>query len=203
MKTLFEKTFSLNDIEFHYLVLNDKPDFNFFEVKQVHGDEIVLPQKETVEADGIFSLYENFPTEPFAIKTADCLPVVMIGKKGAALVHAGWRGVHQGILISPKLEALEIHSLFIGPAIQEESYEVGPEFKEHFKDFPGSLKEKEGRLTLNLPLAAEIQMREHYPQALIESSQTDTFTTPGHNSFRKDKTTRRNYNLLYMKFSKS
>ncbi|MCR9203795.1 MAG: polyphenol oxidase family protein [Halobacteriovoraceae bacterium] len=203
MKKLLDKKFSFGEFEIDYIVLNDKPDFDFFEVKQVHGNEVVAPQKELVEADGIFSLYENFPSQPLAIKTADCLPVVMIGKKGVAIVHAGWRGVHQEILISPQLQDLEIHSLFIGPAIQADSYEVGPEFKEHFKDFPGCLEEKKGRLTLNLPQAAEIQMRKHFPQALIQASPIDTFTTPGHNSYRKDKTARRNYNLLYVKFSKS
>lgn len=202
MKVLFEKKFhhSLGEITFQ--VFEDRPDFPFSEVKQVHGPEIVTASSEIVEADGILNLFESYKDLPMAIKTADCLPVAMIGKKGMAMIHAGWRGVHQEILISPKLQSLEIESIFIGPSICAASYEVGPEFLDHFPQYPDCFKKKGEKYLFDLPKTALLQMEKHYPNAQIELSEVDTFTTPGHNSYRKDKTTRRNYNVLNIKFSK-
>lgn len=202
MNLLLEKSFPIDQGIITFKVFDDKPDFDFVEVTQVHGATIVSPQDAGSKADGLLISYRDYSGAPLAIKTADCLPVAMIGKHGMALLHAGWKGVHQKILVSKELTKLEIQNIFIGPSIQKESYEVGPEFKEHFKDYPSSLEERGGRLTFNLPLAAEIQMREAFPKAKIEACGIDTFTTPCHNSYRKDKTPRRNYNLLYVKFSK-
>jgi len=69
------------------------------------------------------------------IMTADCLPVFICDKKGmeVALVHAGWRGLADGIVESalelftaPKNELL-VHC---GPAISQQHFEIGYEVKE-------------------------------------------------------------------------
>ena len=69
------------------------------------------------------------------IMTADCLPVFICDQKGTeiALVHAGWRGLADGIVESalelfatPKDELL-VHC---GPAISQQNFEIGPEVKE-------------------------------------------------------------------------
>ena len=73
--------------------------------RQVHGVTILEAHPERsapglaarAAADGIFSQKVG---ERIAVKTADCVPV-LIGDRGRRLVmavHAGWRGLTQGIL---------------------------------------------------------------------------------------------------------
>ncbi len=182
---------------FDFSVYNDRPDFHFYEVKQVHGKDIAttpLPKKELVEADGLLSLGE----EPchLAIKTADCLPVAFLGLKGCANIHAGWRGLHAGILLDPSLKKLEPQKIIIGPAIQRESYEVGEEFREYFSAYPQCLVKNDQKLTFDLPGVCEIQLKRHYHGSEIINCNLDTFSNPELNSYRRNQTTRRNYNVL-------
>ena len=78
------------------------------------------------------------------VKFADCSPVVLYDpKKGVlALVHSGWRGT------AGKIAALALDRMvkdfssspedvyaYIGPSIDQESYEVGPEVYQAFEGF--------------------------------------------------------------------
>lgn len=178
-----------------FQVFNDRPDFPFLEVNQVHGQTIYDSKNyhESLEGDGLLSTKKE---DTLAIKTADCLPVALIGNKGAALLHAGWRGFQKGILIEEKLRNLEIHSAIIGPAIQGSSYEVSEEFLDFFPEYPSCFTKNDQKLTFDLPQACEIQLKKHYHEIHIYNCQLDTYSTLGHNSFRRDKTSRRNYNVL-------
>ncbi len=131
-----------------------------------------------------------------AIKTADCLPVALIGEGGAAIVHAGWRGFHANILLNKHFSRLNISHAIIGPAICGSSYEVGEEFLEIFQDYPSCLGKNDQKFTFDLPQACEIQLKKHYHGINIINSHIDTFSNLGHNSFRRDKTEKRNYNIL-------
>ncbi|MCE2745044.1 MAG: peptidoglycan editing factor PgeF [Burkholderiales bacterium] len=82
-----------------------------------------------------------------AIMTADCLPVVFVafseeGKAlGVAAAHAGWRGLHAGVLQASanalskacKVPLNQIKA-WMGPAIGPESFEVGAEVFQAFVD---------------------------------------------------------------------
>lgn len=80
------------------------------------------------------------PGIALGILSADCAPVLMAdgdaGVIGAA--HAGWRGALDGVtdaLIAAMIElGAKAHNISaaVGPCIQQESYEVGPEFRERF-----------------------------------------------------------------------
>lgn len=187
-------------------VYNDKPSFPFYEVQQVHGAIVLETSNLTIdgslkEADGIFCEDLKSLKYPLAIKTADCLPITILGENGAAHLHAGWRGVHQKIFDHSLIKALKPDECFIGPAIQVDSYEVGEEFLNHFEGLKDCFIKtgNEGKWLFNLPKAAEYFLKQSYPQMNIVCSTVDTFTTPGHNSYRKDKTTRRNHSLYFPK----
>ncbi|WP_114240459.1 peptidoglycan editing factor PgeF [Dyella sp. C9] len=75
--------------------------------------------------------------EPLAILTADCLPVLLCTRDGAAIAaaHAGWRGLQAGVLEAalaslpvPPAQAMA----WLGPCIGAPSYEVGEEVREAF-----------------------------------------------------------------------
>jgi copper oxidase (laccase) domain-containing protein len=100
-------------------------------------------------ADGIYYVTEKLCEERIlAIRTADCLPLMLAANIGGvmycAVVHAGWRGFVQGIHFhAVEILALEASrrglnresflsalSVFVGPAIFGASYECGPEVKQ-------------------------------------------------------------------------
>ncbi len=70
-----------------------------------------------------------------AVLTADCLPLLACSKDGTkiAAIHAGWRGLLNGI-IDNTIAALQTHqlSIWLGPAIGPDQFEVGGEVRDMF-----------------------------------------------------------------------
>lgn len=104
---------------------------------QVHGLAIANADqhyKGTVEADASVAHQSG---SVCAIMTADCLPVLFCNQQGTAVAaaHAGWRGLHVGILEqtvkSLNCPANEVMAWF-GVAIGAEYFEVGDEVREAF-----------------------------------------------------------------------
>lgn len=70
-----------------------------------------------------------------AVLTADCLPVVIADTQGTivGVVHAGWRGLANGILEKTLLRLQQQvvketqWQVWIGPAISQSYFEIGPE----------------------------------------------------------------------------
>jgi copper oxidase (laccase) domain-containing protein len=196
-KLLLKKKFTHGGVR----VFNDRPPFEFIEVQQIHcaivEEASSCQAKELKEADGLYFLFSKPPEVPLAIKTADCLPITLIGKNGVAHIHAGWRGLNLGIQDHEMVKAIEPFYAFIGPSIHQESYEVSDDFRDNFPGLEECFNRNNERLTFNLPLAAKLSLQQIFPKIEVELSSLDTFTTPSHNSFRKTKTKQRNYNVLY------
>ena len=108
--------------------------------KQVHGIKIIKVgaanaetfAEKTPEADGLWTIEAGIA---IAVKTADCLPVILYGKSGGFILvlHAGWRGltsgiVQQGVEIAMGAgHSLENISAIFGPCISPAKFEIGPE----------------------------------------------------------------------------
>lgn len=78
------------------------------------------------------------------IKFADCTPIILFDPetKVHASVHSGWRGTVQQIsvrAINKMIEEFDVKNedivAFVGPSIDMENYEVGPEVYEAFENF--------------------------------------------------------------------
>lgn len=116
----------------------DAETFSGYYPKQVHGTEIleaseikVLPTGERSKADGI---YTQKASQRIGVQTADCVPLLLASESGRTVMalHAGWRGLTAGIVMSgvQKMKTLNPkESVFavIGPSIAPCHYEVGPE----------------------------------------------------------------------------
>jgi YfiH family protein len=83
------------------------------------------------QADAAFTTQTNIV---LAVLTADCLPILVCADDGSeiAAIHAGWRGLGQGVIQScvQRLRTPRGRLLaWLGPAIGQESYEVGEEVR--------------------------------------------------------------------------
>ena len=184
---------------------NYRPDFNFFEVNQIHGPKIISiqqcsSQNKLVDADGIFATVKDIPIGPMAIKTADCLPIFILGEKGVALIHAGWRGLNQKILNNTHIEEIIPISAYLGPAICVDCYEVSGEFKEYFSE-PSSFKMVGQKLHFSVKVEATRQLTRAFPNIAVSDSSDCTKCLAELHSFRENKTTERNYTIFIPKNS--
>ncbi len=111
---------------------------------QVHGKDIVDLRTQaaldtftnsepgSISADGLIARVSSKPSVAIGIQTADCAPVMLRLGETFALVHAGWRGLAQGIL-TRALELLAQENIggniecIVGPCAHSCCYEVGDE----------------------------------------------------------------------------
>ena len=192
---LFEKAFS----EGIFRVYDGDPQqLNLCVSKQTHSNivlNVLTPDLALQEGDGICGQWNELIGPIIAVKTADCLPVLLIGERGAAMVHAGWRGLATGILANRNLQELKPRSAFIGPCIHSCCFEVTAEFKQHFPQSP-FVTQADGSLRFDLVAEAQRQLLATYPAIKIEDSGACTYCETKYSSFRRDKTTRRIWNCF-------
>lgn len=109
-----------------------------FWLNQVHANTMArfALQGRIPEADGS---YTDNVGEVCAVLTADCLPVLFCDRTGSqvAAAHAGWRGLHNGILeqaVAVFRSAPRDIMAWLGPAIGPETFEVGTEVYQAFTE---------------------------------------------------------------------
>lgn len=96
--------------------------------------QVSAPTTQVLDADGVFTSSSQVVCSAM---TADCLPVLLTNTQGTqvAAVHAGWRGLANGIVEN----ALELFSgevmAWLGPAIGPQAFEVGDDVLQAFVDF--------------------------------------------------------------------
>lgn len=188
-----------------YEVYSVKP-LNGISVKQVHGANVIHwrdAAKELLEADGIYWTWNDFDSEKLpTILTADCLPIIILGQHGGALLHAGWRGVKAKIYQHSSIVALQPNYYFIGPSIQQASFEVTSEFFDYF-DNKSFFSNENNRCTFNLQQQTIFDLQQTYPGIRGEDCGLNTFTDNRFQSYRRDKKNRtNNYNIFNLNFKK-
>jgi polyphenol oxidase len=105
-------------------------------VNQVHGVEVIDAAASSClqNADASFTTKANVVC---VTMTADCLPLLLCDKRGSvvAAVHAGWRGLCDGVIeeairkmLVPPADVL----VWLGPAIGPNAFEVGNDVREQF-----------------------------------------------------------------------
>ncbi len=138
---------------------------NLATLKQVHSAEcLAAGGKAGILGEGD-ALLENTPGSVVAVKTADCIPLLLVDpvNRAVAAVHAGWRGTVARI-VQRSVEAMtarfgtspEDLLAAIGPGIGSCCFEVGPEVAEKFN--------REGR--------GHIDLEEENRRQLLESGVT-------------------------------
>tara|TARA_B100001057_G_scaffold269722_1_gene269867 strand:- start:144 stop:911 length:768 start_codon:yes stop_codon:yes gene_type:complete len=111
---------------------------NMVFVNQTHSSKVIEINRENISlvhsADGMITKSEGIV---LCILTADCAPIIIIGKKYVGIVHAGWKGLINGIIESAveamlkRGEKTENLILAIGPHLKINSFEVQRDFKKN------------------------------------------------------------------------
>jgi len=65
------------------------------------------------------------PLAKLAVRTADCVPLVLLGAESIGVVHAGWRGLALGIIQATVAAMGDVHTAHVGPHIRAGCYEFG------------------------------------------------------------------------------
>ncbi|WP_457642565.1 polyphenol oxidase family protein [Persephonella sp.] len=95
--------------------------------KQKHTSKITNLDNLNIEADG---LYTDRINTPIGVLTADCMAVVISNMEKIVLLHAGWRGLVNGIIEEGLrlFDDLKNIKAFISPSIRDCCYEIQEDF---------------------------------------------------------------------------
>ena len=178
-------------------------------LNQVHGVNIIdLPNNNMFDADGAYTSQEKVIC---AVRTADCLPILLTDDKGSfvSAIHAGWKGLGLGIIESAIKKINVEHNIiaWLGPCIGKDKFEVGQNVFSHFVDNDPSTETtfkacKGDKFLLDLVSAAHIKLKNLgivsiYGNGITQDyctyQQADTFF-----SYRRDKDTGRMATLVWI-----
>ena len=129
--------------------------------RQIHSTLVhrAQPGARGEPGDGIWT---DEPGQPILAMSADCLPIALVRADGdepaVAVLHAGWRGLLDGIVATGVAVLGGRVRAAIGPAIGPCCYEVGPEVAQPFRGRYGD-DVLEGR-KLDLWTSAERALRD-------------------------------------------
>ncbi len=105
-------------------------------LKQVHGIQVVSAGLNPQEKEGDACWTSN-SGRACVVQSADCLPVLFCDTAGTtvAAAHAGWKGLVDGVL-EETIKSMGVKPdellAWMGPAISQKHFEVGPEVREQF-----------------------------------------------------------------------
>jgi YfiH family protein len=128
-------------------------------VRQIHSDRVLEARVAGSAGDGD-GLIVTSPGLAATVAAADCVPVLLAGSGVVAAVHAGWRGLAQGI-VRAAAGRFPVSAAWIGPAIGPCCYEVGGEVAAAVVAASGDAVLRpggRGRPHLDLALAAARQL---------------------------------------------
>lgn len=183
-----------------------------FWLEQQHTDVVVLVKTDSDNsappvADASFT---NDRGVVLCVMTADCLPILIANKQGSevAAVHAGWRGLAQGI-IGKTIQKMHSQpkdlTVWIGPAISQPFFEVGQEVKAEFlrvnpeyaKAFIDS-KEQNNKCFADLPTIAAMELNNLGVHQVTKSGLCSYAEKEEFFSYRRDGQTGRMASLIWI-----
>ena len=169
-------------------------------MNQVHGNDVVEVDKDStspVTADAVVTRSKGVP---LVVLSADCLPILIKGENIVAAIHAGRKGILNGI-IAKVIETVRSKSdgdyvATIGPAICEICYEVDLEMYLDAIDREPSLATNPDSHCLDLKRAATEQLK--IQNIKVVDVGICTAHDPNYFSYRRDGITGRNAGVIVL-----
>jgi len=179
-------------------------------IEQVHGKRIIqLPKNiASSKADACYSKDKNVIC---AVRTADCLPILITDIRGTFVltIHAGWRGLGIGIIEKAinKINSSNDLIVWLGPCISQENFEVGHDVYEFFNKndkncISAFIEKSKDKFSLSLTKAAELKLKSLGVQFIYGNGITQKYCTYNDvdkfYSYRRNKLTGRMASLIWM-----
>lgn len=165
----------------------------FFDARSVEQTlSLLSPERKLLrfgEYDAVIApSSQNLPQERvgYAIATADCVPIVIRGSSGWGLIHAGWRGLANGIIGKVARALGESVEAAIFACAGRDVYEVGSEVLDAIGSSASYRPGSEGKYLLDTAQTAAQQLRDFIPEQAVEMSGICTILDSRFHSHRRD-----------------
>lgn len=150
------------------------------------------------------------PGQVAVVMTADCIPILVTNQAGtlAAAIHAGWRGLAEGI-VTQTLQALPEKAdnllVWIGPCIRQAHFEVGQDVFTCFVDkasqnapFFEAVPDSPGKYLADLPGLLKSELTQLGVQQISDSGLCSYADAKRFYSYRRDGQTGRMASLIWL-----
>ncbi len=161
-------------------------------IDQTHSDIVRVVQQSGPQGEGD-AQRTSLNDIGLVVQTADCVPVFLIAGRESSLqvavVHAGWRGIANKVVLKTLAGMDDVHTAVIGPCIGVNRYEVGEEVVDAIVQtgVPREVcvQERTPRPHLDCRLAVAHQLRSAHVRN-IEVAGFCTHSDKGWASYRRD-----------------
>ena len=161
-------------------------------MNQTHSDKVIhVKQAGSYKSDGIFTSNKNLG---LVVRTADCMPVLIKDNSHIGAVHIGWRGVKNKI-IDNAIRHFKLSDLLmsVGPHAQSCCYEVKEDVSKYLYKY---INTRKGKKFLDMSQSLKDLSNEIGFQ--IEVSGICTICDNSYNSYRENKTNKRQYGFIWI-----
>ncbi|MGJ8668519.1 MAG: peptidoglycan editing factor PgeF [Oceanococcus sp.] len=180
-------------------------------LNQVHGTRL-LAHSDAVEGDAADAIWTSLPRKVCAVMVADCLPILLRDQTGqcVAAIHAGWRGLEEGIVGAVISELRRRHpeatwQAWLGPCIGPNAFEVGSEVQQAFVRLDAQAQAhfrpaRAGHWLADLRALAQLQLCANGVTDIWRSEACTFNNSEQFFSFRRDYVTGRMAALIWREF---
>ncbi|AEI36133.1 MULTISPECIES: peptidoglycan editing factor PgeF [Francisella] len=159
---------------------------------------------EEYSGDFCDAIVTDKPKQACVVLTADCLPIILFDKKmtKVAAIHAGWRGLLQGILEQTLKEFVGLDLVaWFGPCISGNFYEVGcdvhDKFVEQHEAYGQAFRSKsEDKYLFDMKMVARQILNDNHCFDIVDSGLC-TYSNKRFYSYRKEGTTGRQATFVW------
>ena len=157
-----------------------------------------------LEGDGLVTQMQG---HALMMMTADCLPIVLGNAKGTevANLHAGWRGLANGIIENTIAEMKDKPTwAWMGAAISQPCFEIGAEVKGAFCSKYAELEtafiagEKPGKFYADLYAIARFILKQYGVEKVLGGDQCSYLQTEDYFSYRREAKTGRMATFVFI-----
>lgn len=155
-------------------------------MKAQYGDMLRRSSADVVVAPTTHELSE--PMVAYGVMSADCVPIVIRGDDGFVLIHAGWRGLANGVIRNALASLRAPKEAVVFASAGGERYEVGPEVLAAIGDSAVYRQVKGGtpRYFLDTSATATAQLRSSSGKIKAYTAGVCTISDQRFHSFRRD-----------------
>lgn len=176
-------------------------------LNQIHSCRVLTLTKPTSVLSDADGSYTQTPGLACTVMTADCLPVLLCDQAGTqvAAVHAGWRGLADGILEAALAKFTgpgKVVLAWLGPAIGPGAFEVGSEVRAQFMavmpEAEAAFQPRGEKWLADLYLLARQRLARAGVQQIFGGDQCTYSQAQQYFSYRRDGVTGRQASLIWI-----